>query len=141
MKIIIFTSNIFYSEISDGSHHFTSFRSGGFLFKAGYGQIPQAIPGRPPVLLHGTGSFPYPWLQGFLSLSIFYITCPHSLSHIHCRIRSPSCLRLMAPEISSSLLTTVPSLERRKEYRKNPASLSSGVGAERTAIFSSASLS
>ena len=29
---------------------FVSLRSGGFLFKAGYGQIPQAIPGRPPVL-------------------------------------------------------------------------------------------
>ena len=29
---------------------FVALRSGGFLFKAGYGQIPQAIPGRPPVL-------------------------------------------------------------------------------------------
>jgi len=29
---------------------FVTLRSGGFLFKAGYGQIPQAIPGRPPVL-------------------------------------------------------------------------------------------
>ena len=36
---------------------FVSLRSGGFLFKAGNGQIPQANPGRPPVLCPETGIY------------------------------------------------------------------------------------
>jgi len=39
-----------YDENVTAPTTFVTLRSGGFLFKAGYGQIPQAIPGRPPVL-------------------------------------------------------------------------------------------
>ena len=90
----------FFGLIVTAPTTFVSLRSGGFLFKAGYGQIPQAIPGRPPVLFARIRAYSFTFVR--IRPAVFYCYAVRIFAPVSCRIRIPSCLRLMAAFTSRS---------------------------------------